>query len=77
MAIAFRKPFTSETQAKRDSINASGTKDATVVCPLCGTEYLLIYPIVSSPAELETYTSTVHQGMDNCKSHRPWVEMNF
>ncbi len=77
MAIAFRKPFMPESQARRDSVDLSGARQTAISCPLCATEYVLIYPGSSGEAQLANYINAVHMGMQNCQAHPPYIELNF
>ena len=77
MAIAFKKPFTPETQALKDSVDLSDKASEEIPCQQCDAVYLLIYPKPSTPEQIHRYTQAVHQGMANCDHHPSYMEMPF
>ena len=77
MAIAFKRPFTPDTQAIRDSVDMSNKEHEEIACGLCEAVYVLVYPRSSTPERKLEYSRAVQQGMGNCADHPPWIRLNF
>ena len=77
MAIAFKTPFTAETQALRDAVNMSDSDAEEVPCGQCDVAYVLLYPKSSSQEQRLQYRAAAQQGMANCNHHPAWIELPF
>jgi hypothetical protein len=77
MAIAFRKPYAADTQARRDAVDMSDKDFEEVPCGRCEAAYVLVYPRSSSGEKRAEYRLAVLQGMCNCLHHPPFIELPF
>ncbi len=77
MAIAFKKPFTPDTQPLRDSVDMSDKDQEEIPCGRCEAVYVLVYPRSSATDQKLQYSRAVQQGMGNCGEHPPWIRLNF
>ena len=77
MAIAFKKPFTADTQSLRDSVDLSDKDQEEIPCGRCDAIYVLVYAkSLTSKQKLE-YGHAVQQGMGNCGRHPSSIKLNF
>ncbi len=77
MAIAIKKPFTSETQSLRNSVDMFDKDHEEIPCGQCDVVYVLVYPRSSTPEQRLQYRRAVQQGMGNCNQHPPSIELRF
>jgi hypothetical protein len=77
MAIAIKKPFTSETQALRDSVDLSEEDHEEIPCGRCDAVYILVYLKSSTPEQRTQYRRAVQQSIGNCDHHPPWINLPF
>ena len=77
MAIAFKKPFTPDTQSLRDSVDTSDVDHQEIPCGQCDAVYVLVYPRSSTPEQKLEYSQAVHQGMANCGHHPDCINLPF
>jgi hypothetical protein len=75
--IAFRRPFSADTQERRDSIDLSSMETADVGCRSCPVLYLLVYPRHTTAEKAEEYRNTILNYMADCQAHPPIIELNF
>jgi hypothetical protein len=68
MAIAFRRPFTLETQELRDATDMSGKVTEEIACQACKTIYVFLYPNTATSEQIRLYRSAVQQAMGACGS---------
>jgi len=77
MAIAFKKPFTPETQSLRDSVGLPDMDHEEIPCGLCDAVYVLVYPRSSTREQKLQYSRAVQQGMGGCDHHPPSIKLRF
>jgi hypothetical protein len=77
MAIAFKKPFTPETQSLRDGVDVSDKEHEEVPCGMCEAVYVLLYPRSSTPDLKLQYRRAVLRHMGDCNHHPPLIRLEF
>jgi len=71
MAIAFRRPFTLETQELRDATDMSGKVTEEIACQACKTIYVFLYPNTATSEQIRLYRSAVQQAMGGLRVVTP------
>lgn len=79
MPIAFKKPFTADTQELRDAVDYRNTRSLEVTCGVqgCPTSYVLVYHEDTSAETVAAYETGIRQGMCNCAAHPSTIRLSF
>jgi hypothetical protein len=75
MAVAFKKPFTRETQDLRDWIDMTNKDHEEIPCARCEAGYVLVFLKSSTGDQRERYRHAVQQAMGNCEHHPPSIAL--